>query len=464
MLRKISRLPVSWIVGGQNLLILACMSAAFAVFLIGLSEVKVNGPYYIRIKDSADLISDILPPPLYALETYMTVYQLARAESKTEIEFLENKITRLRHDFDTRALYWNTRALPANVNDVLVNESIPTARKMFAVIDVKFLPAVRAHDTGTIDAALKEITELYELHRAAVDKLVALSNETLHKAAADADMTEHSTMKLIYAFMILALVAAIAGVLLLFGANVRPLQKIMESLGKLAKGNGDIRIGDTQGRGEIPRMWRAVSSLREAVLEALHLKQALDEMPMNVMVADPASGVVTYINNATLKTLVNGQGSLAEMQEIPLINTHGVPGQSIISPRQKTPWHTKFKVGSETLLLRVDAITGKDGSYLAPLLTWEILKDESNGAKNVLGQQAIEKPTIEKLSQTAIRIGRLASKINDVARQSYMLALKAGAHESWSDAEKEKASDIAGQSKQLIESVTGLIRTLDSKD
>ncbi len=486
MLKAASRLPVSWIVAGQNLLILACMTAAFAVFLIGLEQVKVNGPYYVRIKDAADLTSDILPPPLYALETYLTVYQLARAKSRDEIAMLETRLSRLRQDFDARVAYWNTRALPRNVQDILAQESSPAAHRMFAVIDVKFLPAVRARDSAATNAALEEITGLYEKHREAVDRLVRATGQTLRAAEDAAGQTEFSVKKLIYTYMALAVLAAIAGVMLLFGANVRPLQKIMESLGALAKGDGDIVIGDTAGKGEIPRMWRAVSALRGAVIEALRLKKTLDEMPTNVMVADPKSGLVTYINNATLKTLSIGptgdtpsmRGGLGEevVPQQTVIDAHEAQ-RALIAPSSRTPWHTRIKVGAETLSLRVDAIMGRDNRYLAPLLTWEISRDES-GARfaSSVGQGDIRQEggggaeALDRLSAAATRIGAIAQSLNDVARRGNALALNAAIASREGDEtgagdteEREKLSDLTKESGDLVESVTRLIETFRAR-
>ena len=36
-----------------------------------LFKLKVNGPIYAGIVEQKDLVADILPPPMYVLETYM---------------------------------------------------------------------------------------------------------------------------------------------------------------------------------------------------------------------------------------------------------------------------------------------------------------------------------------------------------------------------------------------------------
>lgn len=464
MLKKASRLPISWIVGGQNLLILACMSAAFLVFLFGLREIKVNGPYYTHIKDSADLISDVLPPPLYAIETYLTVHQLALTADKDEIAVLENKLGSLRRDFDQRTAYWNSRNLPDDVRKLLIEESSPSARKMFAVIDVKFLPAVKAGNKEQIALSLGEIRDLYDQHRTAVDRLVIAANQSLENAAADAAVTEASTMNYIYGFMALAVMAALAGLALLFATNVRPMQKIMDSLRTLSGGNGDIYLGDTDGKGEIPRMWQAVAKLRTSVLEALRLKQIIDEMPSNVMVADPQSGVVNYVNNATLKTLIHqedGDAAIA-VEDIPVLDIQQTSANALIARKTASNWHTRIKVGSDTLSLRVDAILGTDGRYLAPMLTWEI--STATQSPSTLNQKAKEPlPESADHYETATpdssrKLNKLTQSISTIARQSHLLALKASLQEGFVHQDKAKTLELLQTSQDLLENLNDFLR------
>ena len=49
-----------------------------------LAEVQVNGPIYQSIIQGKDLIADVLPPPTYILESYLTVLHLAQAKGTSE--------------------------------------------------------------------------------------------------------------------------------------------------------------------------------------------------------------------------------------------------------------------------------------------------------------------------------------------------------------------------------------------
>jgi len=65
--------------------VLVVIMLAFGWIAIStLSQLKVNGPIYKRIVQGKDLIADILPPPEYILESYLTVSMLANEKDKGE--------------------------------------------------------------------------------------------------------------------------------------------------------------------------------------------------------------------------------------------------------------------------------------------------------------------------------------------------------------------------------------------
>ena len=91
----------------HRLLVLICM------FLLGMAafswwgfqtmrELNVNGPVYQRIIQGKDLIADILPPPEYILEAYLTCFQISTATDKPQQEKLVARLKVLKGDYDTR--------------------------------------------------------------------------------------------------------------------------------------------------------------------------------------------------------------------------------------------------------------------------------------------------------------------------------------------------------------------------
>src|SRR5438128_654770 len=71
-------------------LFLAGLIATFGLAYRTLSVVKVNGPVYRDIVRNKDLVADILPPPEYIIEAYLTVHELAnQTDTDTQNRLIE---------------------------------------------------------------------------------------------------------------------------------------------------------------------------------------------------------------------------------------------------------------------------------------------------------------------------------------------------------------------------------------
>ena len=115
--------------------------------------------------------------------------------------------------------------------------------------------------------------------------------------------------------------------------------------------------------------------------EATRLLKVLDEMPINLMMADKETFEITYINKTSVTTLA----PLAHLLPVPADKLQGqcidifhknpAHQRAILSDPSKLPWRAKIKLGDETLDLRVNALLGDNGEYLAPLLTWDVVTD-----------------------------------------------------------------------------------------
>ena len=59
----------------------SCGSAALLfVALRTIDSIKIRGPLYLDIVSYKDLLADILPPPAYLIESYLTSLELTRVK------------------------------------------------------------------------------------------------------------------------------------------------------------------------------------------------------------------------------------------------------------------------------------------------------------------------------------------------------------------------------------------------
>ncbi len=121
--------------------------------------------------------------------------------------------------------------------------------------------------------------------------------------------------------------------------------------------------------------------------------QMVEDMPVNVMVADLDSFEITYVNESTRQTLKQIEALLpinaSEIMGTCIDIFHKDPAHQrrLLKDRSNLPYRTNIQVGPETLDLLVTAIEDKDGNYVAPMLTWSVVTDQLKAEADTLRQQ-----------------------------------------------------------------------------
>src|ERR1035437_10044584 len=192
-------------------LVITLFVCGFTIFwgysLFSLHEIKVNGPIYKEIILQKDLLADILPPPEYVIESYLTTAQLYLATDDAEIRQLIEKGDSLRKNFEDRHEYWKNALPEGTGKDLLVKDAYDTAEEFFNARDKEFIPAKLQRDTKRYEHAFHEVVEpMYEKHRLIIDKIVASANAESKNIETQADMMVKKSN---------ALLMAVAGVIVL---------------------------------------------------------------------------------------------------------------------------------------------------------------------------------------------------------------------------------------------------------
>ncbi len=173
-----------------------------ALVFNSLNAVKVTGPTYKEIIQEKDLVADILPPPEFAVEAYAAVLQLVLetrqvAEGTTteaDIKHRNDAIAALVSSqaiFEARYRTWSQEltSLAMTSTRIQLDEVHSTGAAFFAVINDELLAAVDAGDFKKADEIRDlKLVSLFDRHRGAVTKLVALSQNrqiSLESSATD---------------------------------------------------------------------------------------------------------------------------------------------------------------------------------------------------------------------------------------------------------------------------------------
>jgi methyl-accepting chemotaxis protein len=139
-----------------------------------IQGIKVNGPAYQEIVLVKDLVADILPPPQYIIESHMSVLQVLATRNREKQRAWLDNLARVEKEFWQRHEFWlQDTVLQPELKQQITQSVFVPAEKYYALVHDKFLPAMQRGNVSDAKVFFNELDELYNQHRAAVDKLVA---------------------------------------------------------------------------------------------------------------------------------------------------------------------------------------------------------------------------------------------------------------------------------------------------
>ncbi|MEK7374233.1 MAG: hypothetical protein AABZ85_04300 [Thermodesulfobacteriota bacterium] len=158
-------------------------------------ETMIGGPLYNKIIQLKDIVSDVLPPPMYIIETYLTAMELLDAadarSSRDRVDEIAKYGLKLRDGnertktpgYNERLPLWE-RALTSDTTDdreikrLMTKSSVEPAQKFFDALENQLIPAVKQGNvTEAKNIIRKDMLPLYEEHRKNIDLLVAASDK-----------------------------------------------------------------------------------------------------------------------------------------------------------------------------------------------------------------------------------------------------------------------------------------------
>ena len=222
---------------------LAMLIIVSTVGLATQRSVSIGSDRYVDITQSADLVADILPPPGFLVESYLTVQQLANeaanddVDSASTITELEARLEQFERDFTATHDKWMDRPLVTDdprLNQPMLVDAFTTGTEFFRVVNEEFLPAVDERDGATAQSiATGQLNEIYDRHR---DAIV----ETVEVARAKQAQIESSSTAQVRRLSALSIAAFVVGLVLALGVSVLVAQAITRSVLRLRNAATDV--------------------------------------------------------------------------------------------------------------------------------------------------------------------------------------------------------------------------------
>lgn len=228
------------------------LAALFVAALLGLGivayftlgVVKVNGPIYHDIIAGKDLIADVLPPPLYIVESYLIALRALEQDDPRHTEAIATKLATLQDLYASRQAHWRMFHPSGPLADrtlagSLLDDSRAAAARFQTALFDRFLPALRAgeRDRARRIAAL-ELEPDYEAHRRAIDIVVERAKRHHREAEAEAQRLV-ATRGLLLGLLFLAAAALFAALSRAVIAGVARNQEELER--RVAERTADLR-------------------------------------------------------------------------------------------------------------------------------------------------------------------------------------------------------------------------------
>ena len=382
---------------------------ALAFYVI--SQVRINGPVYDKIKANQDLRADILPPPMYAVDAFAAANEAFVATSNSDFEKRDKKLAEvvaLETDYKNRAAFWQNTEQGAEMQGAF-NAVVKSNENFYRIFNKDYVPAIKL---GAIAAAkpLADLAGAYEVNKQTVKTL----NTDLEKEITKVNTSSNNLLNTILTLL------ALLGLLILFliwffGARqaktINSAVMMLENDGQqnqmavlnLLDEMGDLADGDLTVRAEV----------RENITGAI-----ADSINYTI---DSLRGLVTGINRASQQvSTATGQAqatsvgllSAAEKQSSQIAETTEAFGNMTRSILQVS---SNASQASQVAQRSLQAAT--QGS--------QAVQNTIAGMNGIREQIQETSKRIKRLGESSQEIGEIVELISDITEQTNILALNA---------------------------------------
>lgn len=365
--------------------------------IITLISISFFGLYSVRsaadqMGQGKDVVADILPPPLYLIESQLQVYTLLHAKPE-EREALLQTLAQLQQEFESRNRFWQESSLNEPLKELLLGEQKVQGELFWQLLNDKFVPAIKVGDLAQAGAIAARLHTLYNAHRLGVDATVIRGNQY----AAEQMAHLANTTRLCYGLL---LCAALLGAGLIFWLG-RPTQQRLLAAGKAtaAIAEGELnRPMPEPGLDAIGELIRQIGAMRD------QLATLVESLQRSASTLDDRATSLTAMAQRHTDDSQAQVGAAHHIEQAIEQLTHSI----------EQAGSQLHQVGEQTL----QSAERAQEATLAIHTVEQVIGEQVTGVKQV-------SHTISDLAGLSQQIAGLAGAIHDIAEQTNLLALNA---------------------------------------
>lgn len=193
--------------------------------------------------------------------------------------------------------------------------------------------------------------------------------------------------------------------------------------------------------------------------ERERLKIMVDNMPINIMMCDPKTLEITYVNKTSIETLRTIE-HLLPIKADDILGTcidkfHKDPSHQrrLLGDPSNLPYRSKIRLGEEVLDLDVAAIMDPSGNYMGAMASWSVITAQENLAQNVLSISKIVSSSSAEVEVTSQSLSAAAEETSTQTTTVASAAEEASANvQSVASASEEMTASIREISEQVARS------------
>jgi methyl-accepting chemotaxis protein len=436
---------------------------ALGILLYSLQQVKIEGPEYQRIVDSKDLVADILPPPMFVVEAYLTATETAQHPEETDANIAI--LQKLRQDFDTRFAVWAAKDLPPDIRAQLDTKLKPATDAFWDQMFRRAVPQFNLAKNDGREVNLVPLRRAFQAQRAAVVDLVSLSERYLEDVVQRAREHDRTYQLLALLACSLAVGVLIAGLLLFRRLAVSPMRDMGRYMSALSAGDLETPVPHSERQDEVGDMAKAIAHFRQAAREKVQLEELASHQAQQATEEKNRRLAAEMDRAATLNKVIEDLG--AGLDRLSRFNIHVTLDEPFqaefevlrqnfnrsLAVFQETMQRVlgkadEIRANAESLEGSADDLARRTEQQAAALEETAAALDEitsnvtasssltrstrnkSSHARDNVGRSAeVVREAIEAMSRiedASQRIGSITGLIDEIAFQTNLLALNAG--------------------------------------
>lgn len=197
--------------------------------------------------------------------------------------------------------------------------------------------------------------------------------------------------------------------------------------------------------------WEVITEKVRVQEEMTTMKQMVELAPINIMRSD-IDGTLRYLNESSSRTLKSIEHLLPDKvenlvgQSIDIFHKDPAHQRKIISNPKNLPMNSIISIGDEKLDLMVSPLYDANGSYIGPMVTWEVVTEKFQ--------------LIDDLTKSSNELTESAERLNGLASEMSANAEETSAQSSSAATASEEVANGVQTVVANIEEMTASIREI----